>query len=304
MCLRVNFFTVIGAVAVLVLTTGLFSCQQAEESYYTDKPFYVQSSDAFKISILPTTEEEVSYRIFDETTTIMHGFDSTRQEMYFDFNLSKGIDNYVLQTSDIQLQIINSDGTSYEFDNNNKELAPLLKDLQSFTDHSLEIYTNEGGGVDYFVDRNYVTNEERKLKFLENNPKDFFLAAVLPFFEFLPQQAVKVGQTWKNKREIRFMGYSFIKNSSYTLLSIDEDGIAKVLEHSTLSTDPTDLQSYQEFNMIIRLKGETEGYFIVDLNQSILLSANSNLNMEGQIETASESIPIKIRGKGRVINKN
>lgn len=304
MRLKNNIYTLIGTITFIALTIGIYSCQSTEQPLYADKSFYIESKDAFKISILPKQLKEVKYRIYDETVMVMHGLDSTQQEMYIDITLSKDDEMYSFQPTDIQLQILNSDGTRYEFDNNNKDLTPLVKDLETFTDHVLEVYASSDGEVKYFLSKNKVTKEEQKLTLLEDNPKDFFLAATLPFFELLPPHAVKVGQTWKNKGEVKFMGYAFVRNSSFTLVSIDEDGLATILEHSVLSTDPGNTESVQEFNMVVKLKGKSEAYYIVDLNESVLVSGSSNLNMEGQIETASESIPIKIRGKGRVINKN
>lgn len=305
MHLRTKIYSLLSVVVVLIFSAGLSSCQQSQQTAHANKFFYSESKDAFLISILPHSFEKVQYRIVEETIMLTHDIDSTRQDFYFDFNIIKEEDNYLLQPFDLHLEILKSDGTKYEFGNNDKELTSLVKDLESFTDHSLEIYANEDGKIKYFIDKNKVTNEEIKVNAFGNSHKELFLTAIMPFFEFLPQQHVKIGQTWKNKGDVRLMGYSFERNSTFTLVSVDDMGIATILEYATLTTNPvSDQKSSQDFNMTLKLKGSIEAYFIVNLNESMLQAGNSNLNIEGHIETASESLPIKIHGKGRIINKN
>ena len=86
MHLRTKIYSLLSVVVVLILSAGLSSCQQSQQTAHANKFFYSESKDAFLISILPHSFEKVQYRIAEETIMLTHDIDSTRQDFYFDFN--------------------------------------------------------------------------------------------------------------------------------------------------------------------------------------------------------------------------
>lgn len=297
------YILIIGIIAFLMI--GIVACNQAAHHNKEESPWYFnEKKDSYKISILPIDQKEVEYE-FSDLTTMQSSVESmASQSLVFNFSLVNRIDSFILNPKLLKYEIKRPDGSIYQFDTSkDEEGEPLLKELVAVMDHKMDIFTDKNREIKYMMSTNLKTNERSKVFLQDRASHDPFITMVIAMFDFLPMQEVKMRQTWKTKSEVVMMGYNFLKKSNFTLVEVNSNGIATIIEATELTTNDSNLSSWQDFNMKVKLNGVSEAYYIVDLNKGILNSADINLEVGGNIQTTSEVIPINIQSKGRFINK-
>lgn len=284
---------------------GLVACNSGWSEHKKDDPWYYNSKkESYRVSVLPTSEDTVEYDFSYETIMLVNQEDTTHQKMDFEFFLKNSVDSFVLIPDQLALTFQRPDGSSYIYDSKiSRDSVFLLKDLTEIMDQEMSIFTHKNRSIAYLTNINHKTQEIDTVLLTDRYTKSIFASMVVAMLDFVPMQEVKIGQTWKSKRDIVLMGYNLLKKSNFTLIEVDDQGVATIVENTILTNNPSDQTSMEEFNMKVKINGSSEAYYIVDLNKGVLNSSDINTQLHGTIQTTSAPIPISIQSKRRFNHK-
>lgn len=286
---------------LLPLFLLFISCNEKEEK--EELAYFESSKEKYDLNIYPNKEEDLLYEFKDEVVMISNETEETTQILQLEFLLEKSENNIsTIEPLQLKHDLINSDGSKVEYDSNKDADHPFLKDIGKMTENKIYLTWEDKGKIAEYIVENTKTGEQKEVDYKQNKGEDFLLAKVSVLFEYLPSSNIAIGESWRKKGNTRLLGFNLEEKTKYTLLSVDENGIATVNFYTEVSHFEN--KNEKELGLSVQVSGDVKGYYILDLTNNKIISRDITMLLTGVLRTHLDEVSIKIERKGRLINKN
>jgi len=286
---------------ILPLIFLFFSCKEKNEK--EDFIYFDASKEKYDLSIYPNNENDLLYEFKDEVVLISNESEKAKQILQLEFLFKKSEDNTsIIEPLNLKHDLINADGSTVKYDSNKDSDHPFLKDIGSMTENKISLIWENKKQIKQYIVENSKTGERKEIDFKQNKGEDFLLAKVSVLFEYLPTSNVAIGESWRKKGNTQLLGFNLEEKTKYTLLSVDENGIATISFYTEVNQFEN--KNQEEFGLIVKVSGEVKGYYILDLENKRIVSRDITMHLAGTLHTHLDEVSIKIERKGRLVNKN